>query len=313
MDFDLPCLDTFVRLADCGCFSEVARLQNITQPAASMRVARLESATGLRLFARQADGLCLTREGTQLLGQARKILGEQRRLEVRMERYVRESRGVVKVMIDRSVSGLRLAEMLRANSQDFRLEIVDPRGVSGSWNEALTEDEVDLVVTATFLYAGDHPTLARYDLERQRGTTIAWNRAYFDFDVNQFRFPEVLRSSVLIPGESLVSGYRPFLERWCMDSYGSLPPDILVFEDEATVREACCAGLGVMIFPGDGERRMALNSAGLGTIKTFESLLPEAYSYSVYSRAGETNEGILKTAQMIVDVYPALTGAGELC
>ena len=50
MDFDLASLETFVRLADCGSFSEVARAQEISQPAVTFRVAKLESVIGLRLY-----------------------------------------------------------------------------------------------------------------------------------------------------------------------------------------------------------------------------------------------------------------------
>ncbi len=303
MDFDLPSLDTFVRLADCGSFSEVARAQRISQPAVSCRVAKLESALGLHLFARQAEGLKLTRDGSLLLDQARLILREHEGLGVRMAHFLRESRGVVKVMVDLSTAGSRLVNALEHDEGlPAPLEIIRPNAAC-VWDEALRGHMVDIVVTATFLNAGDQASLQRYDLERQQGTTIAWNRAYYDFAPERFQFPEVLRSTILVPGEGLVPGYRRFLERWCQDSYGSLPPDISAFDDEAMARDACCAGLGVMIFPGDAEIRMGLAAAGLGMIKTFEFLLPEAYSYSIFIRAGERSSQLLRTAMRIRELH----------
>lgn len=303
MDFDLASLETFVRLADCGSFSEVARAQDISQPAVTFRVAKLESVIGLRLFQRHQDGLQLTREGVTLLEQARKILREHEALGVRMAHFLRESRGSVKVMVDRSEAGDRLAAALHKGGYTAAgLELIRS-GLGPAWDDALRDHAVDVVVSGSFLHFGDHSSLQRYDLERQRGSTLAWNCDYFDFDPVNFRFPEVLRSTILVPGESLVPGYCPFLEKWCSESYGLLPPDVLAFEDEASARDACIAGLGVMIFPGDADLRMGLSKTGLGIVKTFEFLLPDAYSFSIFIRAGERLPLVLQTAMKIRELH----------
>ncbi|QJE96650.1 LysR family transcriptional regulator [Luteolibacter luteus] len=301
MDLDLACLETFVRLADCGSFSETAVIQKISQPAVSQRIAKLESSTGLRLFLRHQERLEVTRDGKELLEIARKILAEHEGLGIRMSRHVRESKGGVRAMIDGSFAGNRLVKSLQKNPiTDTSVEIVRPNGRL-SWVEALEQHDVDIVVTGTFLQAGNVPTLQRVELDRQRGTTIAWNRVYFDFDIENFSFPETLRSTILVPSERLISGYLPFLEKWCHDSYGTLPPDVLAFDDEEGARDACVAGLGVLIFPGDAAARMAMNAGELGVVKTFEFLLPDAFSYSIYVRAEERNQRVLQTAVRIAD------------
>lgn len=302
MDLDLPCLETFVRLADCGSFSETAVIQKISQPAVSQRIAKLESSTGLRLFLRHQESLELTRDGKELLEIARKILAEHEGLGVRMGRHVREARGVVRAMVDASFAGARLDKSLGKSAPDdgYHLEIVRPDGRM-TWIEALEQHDVDIVVTGTFLQAGNVASLQRVELDRQRGTTIAWNRVYFDFDIENFSFPETLRSTILVPSERLIPGYLPFLEKWCHDSYGTLPPDVIPFDDEEAARDACVAGLGVLIFPGDAAARMSMNAAELGVVKTFEFLLPDAFSYSIYVRAGERNQRVLQTAVRIAD------------
>jgi DNA-binding transcriptional LysR family regulator len=303
MDFDLASLETFVRLADCGSFSEVARTQEISQPAVTFRVAKLESVIGLRLFQRHQDGLQLTREGVTLLEQARRILQEHQALGVRMAHFVREARGTVKIMVDRSEAGDRLVDSLEKGRQSSpAFEVVRPQP-GKPWNEALRDHAVDIVVTGSFLHLGDHSSLQRYDLERQRGSTLAWNRDYFDFDPGRFQFPEVLRATILVPGDSLVPGYRPFLEKWCLESYGLLPPDLLSFEDEASARDACIAGLGVMVFPGDADQRMNLSKTGLGIVKMFEFLLPDAYNFSISIRAGERQPQVLQTAMKVRELH----------
>ena len=303
MDLDLTCLETFVRLADCGSFSETAVSQRISQPAVSQRIAKLESTTGLRLFLRYQERLQVTRDGGELLGIARRILAEHDSLGLRMSRHIRESKGIVRAMVDASFAGARLARSLGGTQQDgCLLEIVPSHGRL-SWMEALEHHEVDIAITGTFLQAGNVATLQRVELERQRGITIAWNRVYFDFDMEDFSFPETLRSTILVPSERLISGYLPFLTKWCHDSYGILPPVTLAFDDEEGARDACVAGLGVLIFPGDAAARMSMNAGELGVVKTFEFLLPDAFSYSIHVRAGERNPRILQTAVRVAGCY----------
>lgn len=308
MDLDLPSLETFVRLAECGSFSETAKLQNISQPAVSLRVAKLESAVGLRLFIRRPDGVELTPDGRHLITVARGVLHEHERLQAHMAHFLREERGRVRACVDSSIAGHRIAaRTAEVELEPGSLELVRP-GPQLSWQKALIDQQVDFAVAGTFLHAGNVPGLRRFDLDTQRGSTIAWNRSYFDFDIENFSFPETLRSTILVPSENLITGYRTFLENWCRESYGVLPPDLLVYDDEEKAREACCAGLGVMIFPGDAELRMHLSSAGLGVVKTFEFLLPDAFSYSIFLRTEEKNQLVLKTALRLSEKYPALQG-----
>ncbi|MCW1921928.1 LysR family transcriptional regulator [Luteolibacter arcticus] len=303
MDFDLASLETFVRLADCGSFSEVARTQQISQPAVTFRVAKLESVIGLRLFQRHQDGLRLTRDGVTLLEQARRILREHQALGVRMAHFLREERGTVKIMVDRSEAGDYLVASFRSCEHSSpALEVTRPEP-GQAWDAALRDHLVDIVVSGSFLHVGDQASIQRYDLLRQQGSTLAWNRDYFDFVPDRFRFPEVLRSTILVPSESLIPGYRPFLEKWCLESYGLLPPDMLSFDDEASARDACIAGLGVMVFPGDADQRMSLAKTGLGILKTFEFLLPDAYSFSIFIRAGERLPLVLQTAMKVGELH----------
>lgn len=304
MDLDLPSLETFVRLADCGSFSETARCLDISQPAVSQRVARLESVIGLRLFVRGQDGVKPTREGAQLLDIARDIVRKHGELCVRMDHYVREGRGVIRAWIDRSVAGDALVRrILRHESLAGGLEIVRSGDETTDWKNALREYHVDFVITGSFLHAGELSGFHRFNLETQGGATIAWNPVYFDFHPTELTFPEALRSTLLIPSESLVSGFAGFLERWCLDTYRVLPPDLRTFEDEAAAREACQSGLGVLVFPGAADLRMDLGSTGLGVIRPFRFLLPDAYHYSLHLRGNERNQAVLQAALKTSELY----------
>ena len=58
--------------------------------------------------------------------------------------------------------------------------------------------------------------------------------------------------------------------------------------------------------PGEADARMGIEMAGLGIVKTFESLLPDAFTYAIHLRAGEKAPKVLETALKIRDVYEGL-------
>ena len=70
----LAALRAFVRVAEAGSFSAVAREMGATQPAVSRQVAALEEHLGARLFQRTTRSLTLTEDGRDLLGHARRVL-----------------------------------------------------------------------------------------------------------------------------------------------------------------------------------------------------------------------------------------------
>ncbi|GHF68571.1 DNA-binding transcriptional LysR family regulator [Amycolatopsis bartoniae] len=71
---DLDAVRTFVAVAEAGQFQAAADELDITQQAASKRVAGLERELGVRLFARIARGVRLTVDGQALLPHARELL-----------------------------------------------------------------------------------------------------------------------------------------------------------------------------------------------------------------------------------------------
>jgi DNA-binding transcriptional LysR family regulator len=72
---DLSAVRAFVAIAEDGYFSEAAVRLGISQQAISKRIARLESALGLRLFFRSRHGAGLTGDGRAFLPHARALVG----------------------------------------------------------------------------------------------------------------------------------------------------------------------------------------------------------------------------------------------
>ena len=74
-------LHAFIRVAETGSFSAVARESNSSQSAVTRQVAQLEEHFGVRLFQRTTRKLSLTDEGQSLLVRARTLLEEAEDLE----------------------------------------------------------------------------------------------------------------------------------------------------------------------------------------------------------------------------------------
>ncbi len=77
----LAAFHTFVRVAETGSFTAVAREAGLTQPAVSRQVAALEAHFGARLVQRTTRSVALTEDGRDLLGHARAVLEAVERAE----------------------------------------------------------------------------------------------------------------------------------------------------------------------------------------------------------------------------------------
>lgn len=85
---DANALELFARIAQAGSFARAARELGLTRAAVSRRVAAIEAAVGLTLFARSTRSLSLTEAGRRLHARARSVLeaAEGARLALRSER-----------------------------------------------------------------------------------------------------------------------------------------------------------------------------------------------------------------------------------
>jgi DNA-binding transcriptional LysR family regulator len=73
-NLDVAALRSFLAVADSGVVTRAATQLNLTQPAVSLQIKRLEDTFGCRLFERSARGATLTSQGEQLVGYARRLV-----------------------------------------------------------------------------------------------------------------------------------------------------------------------------------------------------------------------------------------------
>ena len=87
----------FIRIAETGSFSAVAREMGTTQPAVSRQVAGLETHLSVRLFQRSTRSVVLTEDGRDLLGHARLVVEAVEETEAAMGRRRSSPAGMVRL------------------------------------------------------------------------------------------------------------------------------------------------------------------------------------------------------------------------
>jgi DNA-binding transcriptional LysR family regulator len=296
MDIDLNSLLVFRHLAESGSFTETGKRWGLSQPAVSLIISKLEAAVGLVLLERSPVGTRLTPAGTAFLVHAAEtgnayleFIDGMRRLDRRMDRQVL-------VGLDASHFGRVLrAEIGRsAPARDQPTVVCCDAGEN--WREALEATRYDVVIAGRFLREGLSAGVQEAVIRQERGLTVAWNPDFYPFDPEQFSFPDVLRTTVLLPDRRVVTGFDAFLLRWCDEAYGIPPANAITFASEEEAAAACRAGLGVMLAPGNAMARLGGAGEGLVHVRTFEFLLPQAFTVAVFCRSDEESREVLAVA-----------------
>lgn len=295
MDIDLTGLLVFRQIAESGSFSETARYCKISQPAVSLMISKLETEVGLVLFERGTSGARLTLAGSHFLECVNEVCDAYLSFTDGMHALGRRIDKKSLVAIDGSWFGERLCEAIEQNETAPASSTVLTQAGEFWWQE-LESSQCDIVVAGRFLRAGLSPRIQEAVIRRERGITVAWNPDFYPFDPVNFNFPEVLRTTILIPDARVVTGFTNFLLMWSDYAYGIEPANAVSFPSEADAATAAAAGLGVLLGPGNVMPRIGSAGEGLVHVRTFEFLLPEAFTLGVYCRSDEDSKEILNIA-----------------
>lgn len=93
----LIAMHVFVRVAETGTFSAVARERNTTQSAISKLVAALEQHLGVRLLTRSTRALALTDDGRRYFEQARRLVAEVAEVELQLRHGTHQLEGTMRI------------------------------------------------------------------------------------------------------------------------------------------------------------------------------------------------------------------------
>jgi|ERR1700733_1137773 len=138
-------LEGFLAIVDAGGFSKAATQLNVSQPAISQRLRRLEVEVGRPLLHRDGNEIRLTPEGIALLPHARAVMQAMADAELHLHNPLLS--GSVRLGIAEDIAGSTLPDVLgrfRRAHPGVRLTI--ETGLSGNLSDRLTEGEFDLVL-----------------------------------------------------------------------------------------------------------------------------------------------------------------------
>jgi len=301
MDIDLTGLLVFRHVAQTGSFTDTAKFWKISQPTVSTLISRLESSIGLILLERASSGTNLTPAGIQFLIWADEVCDSYLLFIDGVRTLSRRMEHSVTVGIDKSWLGEKIRRALVEEGETAGVAVTVCE-MSHSWREGLESSQYDVVVAGRFLQAGLSGGIQEGVILREKGITVAWNPDFYPFDPTQFNFPEALRTTMLIPDTGVITGFGKFLLLWCDVAYGFRPANVIEFASEQDAAMAAVAGMGIFLGPGNAIPRLGEGAASLAHVRTFEFLLPEAYTFGVYCRGGEDSQEVLSVAAAIARI-----------
>ncbi|MBR8655137.1 LysR family transcriptional regulator [Achromobacter sp. Marseille-Q0513] len=147
MTFNLQQLAAFSAIASAGSLGRAAEQLNVTQPALSRVIRRLEEQVGAPLFERHSKGMQLTEIGLVLLPHARMLQRETQAAEEEVHAMLGLAKGTIRVGAVGSITCLLLPLAIDRTCRkwpNLRVEVIE-----GVWDRlagALVSREIDLAL-----------------------------------------------------------------------------------------------------------------------------------------------------------------------
>ncbi len=234
----LAALGVFVRVAETGSFSAVARERGVTQPAISRQIAALEEHLGARLVHRTTRSVGLTEEGRDFLVPAQTVLQSVEEAEGAVGSRQGGISGLVRIscqpVFGRVVIAPHIHTLLQCH-QGLSIDLVHEEPTLD-----LVHDAVDLAV-----HAGELPVERSYIVRKMGAFSPVIVGAPSYLDTN----PALHHPADLSHHDCVIDDRAAHREIWTLDGPGG-PVDIPVggrfrTDNSDAKREAVLSGLGL--------------------------------------------------------------------
>lgn len=158
MIFETAQLRTLVAIVETGSFTKAAAMVNLTQPAVSLHIKRLEDQLMRKIFERDGRRVALTSDGEVLVGFARRILALHSEAESAFEGM--EIAGRVRLGAPEYFDSRVLAMLLAHFAQRHPgIELEVKIGLGPEVRSAFENGELDVAILNTEVGAADEPLL----------------------------------------------------------------------------------------------------------------------------------------------------------
>ncbi|WP_421707513.1 LysR family transcriptional regulator [Algihabitans sp.] len=144
---DSKTLQCFVEVVRTGGVRAAARIMNVTQPALTARLKRLEDEAGFALFRRQGRGLVLTEQGRLFLPRAVAAVDAAREAQQSADRIKEGDEGTLRVGYTAITALTVLSNIVRRFREDNpRVKLHLVQRTSHALEEALAQSELDVAL-----------------------------------------------------------------------------------------------------------------------------------------------------------------------
>lgn len=153
INFEFSDLEAFLAVADLGSFQRAAEQLNVSQPALTRRIQKLEATLGVRLFDRTTRSLKLTLAAKRLRGRAQAMVDGAAEAMLALQdetaRFEYERNAIVSIALVPSATQRILTNAIqefRRRGYAARIRILD--GLANDVAEAVAQGEADFGVTS---------------------------------------------------------------------------------------------------------------------------------------------------------------------
>ena len=121
---------------------------NLTQPALSKYLKKLESELGIEIFDRSTNPISLTDAGERYIEAARRIIDTDNQLSKQLEQIKRDQNAVIHVGISPSRAPYLLPEIIKSfRDSDTRTRVIIDECSTKELNEKLSHGDLDLIIS----------------------------------------------------------------------------------------------------------------------------------------------------------------------
>lgn len=199
--------ELFLRIAECGSISKACAVLNITQPALSRQLQKLEHELGVELFERTASGMRLTAFGESLVTHAQTIVRAQKSAALDIGRLRQTLKGHITFGVSITSNLLPLATIdVLSRHPALRLTIVEER--PHVLIDKVRRKEMEFALCTSALVDTDDPSIATRPLfVDERLVVAAASHPFFSREPNDYA--SLLNDLWILPSAGFV---REWLE-----------------------------------------------------------------------------------------------------